>query len=219
MQCCLYIQSLNELQIPVVNNTWHYEQQLVCLHIALYPWQLVVNMQFVLTYLQIYLHAWLLKTLMTAVNESKTKIWPNPLPGWSTFDHIPDHIFLIIHFVCRHFCGPDFTIPISRRNPFSFQKLSPFTYHCFCSNIYMLNFHKMNSYQGNDHLSREFQYRVNLQTLTYLGNQTYTLFFQHWQELKVNSACLCAIIICHIPTYIKQMTLNTVNAPKSDRSI
>lgn len=153
------------------------------------------------------------------VNKSKTKIWPNPLPGWSTFDHIPDHIFLIIHFVCRHFCGPDFTIPISRRNPFSFQKLSPFTYHCFCSNIYMLNFHKMNSYQGNDHLSREFQYRVNLQTLTYLGNQTYTLFFQHWQELKVNSACLCAIIICHIPTYIKQMTLNTVNAPKSDRSI
>lgn len=177
MQCCLYIQSLNELQIPVVNNTWHYEQQLVCLHIALYPWQLVVNMQFVLTYLQIYLHAWLLKTLMTAVNKSKTKIWPNPLPGWSTFDHIPDHIFLIIHFVCRHFCGPDFTIPIPRRNPFSFQKLSPFTYHCFCSNIYMLNFHKMNSYQGNDHLSREFQYRVNLQTLTYLGNQTYTLFF------------------------------------------
>lgn len=88
------------------------------------------------------------------VNKSKTKIWPNPLPGWSTFDHIPDHIFLIIHFVCRHFCGPDFTIPISRRNPFSFQKLSPFTYHCFCSNIYMLNFHKMNSYQGNDHLSR-----------------------------------------------------------------
>lgn len=153
------------------------------------------------------------------VNKSKTKIWPNPLPGWSTLDHIPDHIFLIIHFVCRHFCGPDFTIPISRRNPFSFQKLSPFTYHCFCSNIYMLNFHKMNSYQGNDHLSREFQYRVNLQTLTYLGNQTYTLFFQHWQELKVNSACLCAIIICHIPTYIKQMTLNTVNAPKSDRSI
>lgn len=153
------------------------------------------------------------------VNKSKTKIWPNPLPGWSTFDHIPDHIFLIIHFVCRHFCGPDFTIPISRRNPFSFQTLSPFTYHCFCSNIYMLNFHKMNSYQESDHLSREFQYRVNLQTLTYLGNQTYTLFFQHWQELKVNSACLCAIIICHIPTYIKQMTLNTVNAPKSDRSI
>lgn len=82
------------------------------------------------------------------INKSKTKIWPNPLPGWSTLDHIPDHIFLIIHFVCRHFCGPDFTIPISRRNPFSFQKLSPFTYHCFCSNIYMLNFHKMNSYQG-----------------------------------------------------------------------
>lgn len=126
------------MQIPVVNNTWHYEQQLVCLHIALYPWQLVVNMQFVLTYYKfICMHDywklwWLLVSYLIwhlttqTVNKSKTKIWPNPLPGWSTFDHIPDHIFLIIHFVCRHFLWSRFYYPNFKKKSLFFSKAITF---------------------------------------------------------------------------------------------
>lgn len=49
LQYCLYIQSLHELQTPVVSNiyqlTWHYEQQLVCLilHYTLGNLQLICS--------------------------------------------------------------------------------------------------------------------------------------------------------------------------------
>lgn len=90
-------------------------------------------------------------TLRTPVLQSRA------LPDRSTLHHVPDHIPLVIHFVCSHFFFGrlDFIIPVSKIRSIPFWiSLSTFTYHRFCSNIDMLHFQKLNSYQEIDHLSK-----------------------------------------------------------------
>ena len=75
--------------------------------------------------------------------------------------------------------------------------ISPFLFQYWHASLSEIEF-----ISGNWPFIKRFQYRVNWQTLTYLGNQIFTLFSQHRHLPEVNSAGLYAIIICHISVHI-----------------
>lgn len=137
-------------------------------------------------------------------------LWERPsfnlgaLPDRGTLHHVPDHIPLVIHFVCSHFFwqtgfyNPSFKDSVNPFLNFAINfHISPFLFQYWHASLSEIEF-----ISGNWPFIKRFQYRVNWQTLTYLGNQIFTLFSQHRQLPEVNSASLYAIIICHISVHI-----------------